>query len=351
MLDFTESHSKALLNSPWLCKIYEVLESRHISRRAVQCGSSTANVDYDEEAEKLLGKRNITLLHNLHRPEAIADADLSVSPSTRADLEVTLSSADFTWRWDAMSLGNRQSAKLLSVHLITPLISFAAMSTFIDEPLREISAPSLTRAADSQAKTAKRSIARQTLGCISKPMVASTLQRMSQIIDDQPNHSPIIVSEEDYAVALPVPPMPPATNSKGKRRRSTSGSPRRHSPINDSPKPLFHTQSYSAAGSQPASLPRSKVADAETEDEDESPGGPSQPIGNDASGQSPKRLSKASSPISAQSSPPPAKVARPAVDSDEDSDAAEARRRAAITKITQSKAAPAIKAPTKKRRF
>lgn len=87
-----------------------------------------------------------------------------------------------------MSLGNRQSAKLLSVHLITPLISFAAMSTFIDEPLREIYAPSLTRAADSQAKTAKRSIARQTLGCISKPMVASTLQRMSQIIDDQPNH-------------------------------------------------------------------------------------------------------------------------------------------------------------------
>ncbi|KIO26397.1 hypothetical protein M407DRAFT_24360 [Tulasnella calospora MUT 4182] len=189
MLDFEESHSKALLNSPWLCKIHEstaylfkcqiqeddqsccfiitdtervwteILHSRHISRRAVQCSSSAADVDYDEEAEGLLIKRNLVILHNLHRPEAVADADFSIGPSKRADLEVTLNLEDFTWRWDAMSLGSRQAAKLLSVHLITPLISFAAMSTFIDEPLREISASSLTRAADSQAKTAKRSLA------------------------------------------------------------------------------------------------------------------------------------------------------------------------------------------------
>ncbi|KAG8898146.1 hypothetical protein FRC00_003247 [Tulasnella sp. 408] len=176
---------------------------------------------------------------------------------------------------------------------------------------------------------------------------------MAQIIDEQPNPSPILVSEEDYAPAVPVPPPPPATSSKGKRRRSTSGSPRRQSSFNDSPKPLQQsTQFFSATGSQAGSLPRAKVADAETEDEDEEDplGGPSRPLATEAS-RSPKRPSKASSPISAQSSPPPARVSRPAADSDEDSDAAEARRRAAITKITQSKAAPAMKAPTKKRRF
>ncbi|KAG8999521.1 hypothetical protein FRB90_012058 [Tulasnella sp. 427] len=230
-------------------------------------------------------------------------------------------------------------------------MSFAAMSTFIDEPLREVSASSLTRSADSQAKTAKRSIARQTLGCISKPMVASTLQRISQIIDEQPTATPILISEEDYAPALPVPPLPPSTSSKGKRRRSLSPSPARQSSVAEASKPLFlDSQTYST-GTQPASLPRSKAVDPETEDEDEPVGGPSaQPLETDFS-QSPARPSKASSPNSSQSSPPPAKVARPTVDSDEDSDAAEAKRRAAITKITQSKTGPAMKAPTKKRRF
>ncbi len=92
-------------------------------------------------------------------------------------------SESYTWRWDVTYPGYRLAAKLLSIHLLTPLISFAALSTIVDDPLRDIAQTSLTRIADLQAKTAKRSIGRQTVGCISKPIVASTLQRISQVIE------------------------------------------------------------------------------------------------------------------------------------------------------------------------
>lgn len=100
---------------------------------------------------------------------------------------MTLKTEDFSWRWDALSLPHRLSSQLLSQHLITPLLSLTALAASIDEPLRDVSSYSLTHAADSQAKTAKRHLGRSLVGCMAKPMILTTMRRITQVIEGDPN--------------------------------------------------------------------------------------------------------------------------------------------------------------------
>ncbi|KAG8908253.1 hypothetical protein FRB99_008318 [Tulasnella sp. 403] len=170
----------------------EALESRHIARRARRCNPSTEGaggyeeVLFDDDLESEWRKRQVVLLSNLHHPRSLCEAEMAVSTASKnADLEVTFTTAEYSWRWEVVSPGGRLASKLLSTHLITPLISFTALSASASEPLRDMSSYTLARSADAQAKTAKRSTGRQTVGCFSKPMVSTAIQRITQVIDGE----------------------------------------------------------------------------------------------------------------------------------------------------------------------
>ncbi|KAG8988029.1 hypothetical protein FRB93_004312 [Tulasnella sp. JGI-2019a] len=380
MLDFGDTHSKRLLDSPWIAKVHgktgyllkfsvsdvdlsccviitdtervwaEVLESRHMARRSRQCNKSDKDQTFSQplnNAEKETEWRKIQLIQlmNLHSPYNMSDIEFSVGTSDNADLEVTLTTDDFTWRWDAMSLPSRMASQILSTHLVMPLLSFTALAASVDEPLRNMSTYSLTRAADSQAKTAKRGPGRQMVGCMGKPIILTSLQRITQIMEGSANPVPVAVSEEDYPALPDVPPLPRTSSpssSPGKRRRTPP--PPRYAYGNklSSPELLSSQQTQTSHRNEPGS---------DTEEDD----GPLPPVATHITNVTDTRRRPR---IATPSAPRGSSGANPnAEDEEEDEEAdAEARRRAAITQIvqdTKSAAKPGIsvKAAAKRRRF
>ncbi|KAG8873260.1 hypothetical protein FRB97_006899 [Tulasnella sp. 331] len=314
-----------------------------MARRARQCNVSDAAYVHtlaNSEQEFEWRKGQIVQLTNLHSPYNMSDIEFSIATSQNADLEVTLATNEFIWRWDVMSLPHRFASQVLSAQLIMPLLSFTALAASVDEPIRDMTVYSLTRAADSQAKTAKRSLGRQMAGCMTKPMVLTTLQRITQVIEG--NMNPVAINEEDYPSLLPVPPLPRVSSpssSTGKRRRSLSPPSRPHDHIPSS-------------ASRPKPSQRREHA-GDTEDEDDPKPAAGSHRHQPATSSSPTRPIDTSGSSAPSSPPKPA----PKVVVEECEADAEARRRAAITRIVQDPKGAAInpgisvKAAGKRRRF
>ncbi|KAG8845121.1 hypothetical protein FRB96_002723 [Tulasnella sp. 330] len=316
-----------------------------MARRARQCNVSDAAYVHtlaNSEQEFEWRKGQIVQLTNLHSPYNMSDIEFSIATSQNADLEVTLATNEFIWRWDVMSLPHRFASQVLSAQLIMPLLSFTALAASVDEPIRDMTVYSLTRAADSQAKTAKRSLGRQMAGCMTKPMVLTTLQRITQVIEGNMNPVSVAINEEDYPSLLPVPPLPRVSSpssSTGKRRRSLSPPSRPHDHIPSS-------------ASRPKPSQRREHA-GDTEDEDDPKPAAGSHRHQPATSSSPTRPIDTSGSSAPSSPPKPA----PKVVVEECEADAEARRRAAITRIVQDPKGAAInpgisvKAAGKRRRF
>ncbi|OCH95479.1 hypothetical protein OBBRIDRAFT_788362 [Obba rivulosa] len=196
----------------------EVLTSKQFARRWRDCNpeSSFATITAEEEDE--WRSRILDLLATAHSLGGIMDLSFEVVDSHNADLAVELGSDRFRWRWETYSLGPKVSADVLSKHLILPLISATHLAFGSADPVSELSAADLEKAVDKTGRTARRTLDTHIKHAISKPRVATTLQRMTAIFNFMPILPPIFTDVERPELVPPV--LPPRSRSVSKPPRS-----------------------------------------------------------------------------------------------------------------------------------
>jgi hypothetical protein len=72
-------------------------------------------------------------------------AHLSGSHRFSQDLAIDLHGDSFRWRWETFSIGPKQSADVLSKHLMIPLLSTAYLAFISSDAISEISGSDLEK--------------------------------------------------------------------------------------------------------------------------------------------------------------------------------------------------------------
>jgi hypothetical protein len=112
----------------------------------------------------------------------------------------------FKWRWEVVFVGHKLSADILSRHLIAPLISANHLAFSSAEPVSALSESDLEKvilhtgillvilthlifhllliqAVDKMARTARRTVDTHIKNAMSKPRVATTIQRITAVFN------------------------------------------------------------------------------------------------------------------------------------------------------------------------
>jgi len=79
-----------------------------------------------------------------------APSSLSRSPQ---DLAIDLRGDSFIWRWETFSIGYKQSADVLSKHLMIPLLSTAYLAAISPDAISEISGSDLEKVGFNKSHT------------------------------------------------------------------------------------------------------------------------------------------------------------------------------------------------------
>jgi len=299
-----------------------------------------------------------------------------------------MGSDQFRWRWETYSLGPKVSADVLSKQLILPLISVTHVAFSSADPVSELSSTDLEKLVDKTGRTVRRTLDTHIKHAISRPQVATTLRRMTAIVNFMPDLPPVLVDVERPELVLPM--LPPRSRSVSKpppsRIEIRDSSPDRPS-VNDNHTILSVTRQQEPPG-RTSNSGHPADSDTETEQSDDegiappkvaigkardpwspnvnsrAPSGPGSPKRVDHSVSGPSTPSAAAAsrhhspvPPSAEqaSSPPspPAKRAKRQIatsSSDEDS---EAERRRRVAQLKGGTARGGAKQPIKRggRRF
>ncbi|KAL5526105.1 hypothetical protein ACEPAG_7443 [Sanghuangporus baumii] len=155
----------------------EVLTKNQLVRRWRQCNPA-ANLNDNDQSFSLLQ----SLIRDLHSPNGISDANFDIVESRDADLAFELDCDKFKWRWDAYLLGPKTSADVISKHLILPLISLTHVSFYSADPVSELAEGDLEKTVDKIGRTARRSADIHVKQTLSRPRIATTLQRISSLL-------------------------------------------------------------------------------------------------------------------------------------------------------------------------
>ncbi|KAI0344407.1 hypothetical protein BDW22DRAFT_1045439 [Trametopsis cervina] len=219
----------------------EVLSSKHIARRWRECNPGIASpLLLSEEEEDEWRGQTLDLLSTVHSLSGIADLSFEVVESRNADLAFELRSEEFTWRWEAYSLGPKISAEVISKQLIMPLVSVTHMAFASPEAVGTQSEAELEKSVDKVGRTARRTTDTHIRTAISKPRVASSLRRMTAVFNFLPDMPPIIAEAPPYEFKLPVvqpkyKPVYEPESSKLKTRSPSPGPSRKPVSTNDNP--------------------------------------------------------------------------------------------------------------------
>ncbi|KAK7033081.1 hypothetical protein R3P38DRAFT_2920583 [Favolaschia claudopus] len=384
MEQFSEENAKLLLSKEWLVKNNdstpylfkchfstvdlscfilvtdtktvwtEVLNSKQLARRWRSCNPNNSPEFPREEDEEEWRINIIELLSRAHTLGGIEQLSFDVVESIYADLAIELECEAFKWRWETCLQGGRQSAELISRHLVLPLISLNHLA--FTSAVGESSETDLEKAVDKVGRTARRSVDTHVKNTMAKPRLATALRRITAMFNFESNLPPIQLSTETPELQAPIgqtkarelspkpspvpfkrrnpPPDPIPTTPPAPAKIVQSASPSPKIPVkveedsvteyeSDAAPPFVPTKGKTRAVSPDSSSP-AKPPSPPPRAESSSPPPPPKPS---------KPLSRAKLPSSDSDSSPhrPVKKVKPPLSSDEDSEAERKKRLAKAT--------------------
>ncbi|KAI0264391.1 hypothetical protein BC834DRAFT_993795 [Gloeopeniophorella convolvens] len=236
MNEFTEDHSKHLLSKEWLVKVdgaksVPYLMKVHATLADQSCVfliTDTRTVWVEALSKQQLLRRWSTLdpsmtAHHLTRLEeddwldqvlqslmdvhslgVMDDLSFDVVESRYSDMAFELRGDALKWRWETFSIGPRQSADVLSKHLITPLLSAVYLAFTSPEAISGISENNLEKAVDQIGRTARRSMDTHIRNIFMHPQISTSLRRISALFDFSTNLPAIIANVERLDLSLPT---------------------------------------------------------------------------------------------------------------------------------------------------
>ncbi|KAI6169132.1 hypothetical protein EDD17DRAFT_464473 [Pisolithus thermaeus] len=250
---FSEEHSKLLLSKEWLVKVdaqtskpylfkfysssvdltccfvitdtkttwAEVLNSKQFARRWRECNENISSPFLDDDAEEAWRTRHLEILSRAHTLGTVSDLSFELVESKTADLAFELGCDTFKWRWDAIFVGHKTSADILSQHLIMPLISVNHLAFSTPNAVGDLGEDDLEKAIDKIGRTARRTVDTHIKNALSKPRLATTLRRMTAVFNFISDLPKITIANEA------TPPQPreptPKLSAQIEPSRSTGG--------------------------------------------------------------------------------------------------------------------------------
>ncbi|KAI9000566.1 hypothetical protein BD414DRAFT_518797 [Trametes punicea] len=245
----------------------EVLSSNQIARRWRECNQHDAAAPASQADEESWRANCLEFLAVLHSLGGVAELNFELAKSKYSDLAFELRSDPFRWRWETFNVGPKLSATILSKHLIMPLISVTHLAFSSPEVIGSLSEIELEKSTDRIGRIARRTVDTHVKSTLSKPIVATTLRRMTAVFNFVPEPPRIVA---DVRAPELIPPSPPAASraaleSPLRRATSPSSTLRKLSSAEGSSAEV-------AARPTPPQLPQDDDSVTEEEpDEDESP--------------------------------------------------------------------------------
>ncbi|KAI0714461.1 hypothetical protein C8T65DRAFT_644403 [Cerioporus squamosus] len=227
----------------------EVLSSNQIARRWRDCNPQKSTSFAEEEEEEAWRMKCLEFLTSAHSIGGFTELSFELGKSNFADFAFTLGGDTFRWRWETFHLGPRMSADVLSKHLILPLISMSHLAFSSADPLGATSETDLEKSVDKVGRTARRTLDTHVRNALSKPVLATTLRRITAMFNFVPDLPRIVA---DSKVPDLKPPSPPTAS----RARATTP-PEQAAPARSSspewPSPARGLRAESKTKAKPAS--------------------------------------------------------------------------------------------------
>ncbi|KAJ3925251.1 MAG: hypothetical protein NXY57DRAFT_907314, partial [Lentinula lateritia] len=248
----------------------EVISNSQIARRWRACNkveSFVANTTEEEEAEKEWRLIIIGNLSKIHTPGGMDDASFEVVESRSSDFAFEIDCEGFKWTWETCFIGYRNSAEIISKHLVLPLISVSHTALSVGKPVGEMVESELEKAIDAVGRAARRSFDTHVKNAISKPRMNSSIQRMSALFNLVDHLPPISFTNEEIKLQITYPPHP-----RVQVVRSPSPTKARSQPnlAKTPPKPLSPSFVLREPSDNP--LKHHSAEDSATESDDDEPG-------------------------------------------------------------------------------
>jgi hypothetical protein len=141
---------------------HTVLSKQQLSRRWSTLNNNSAPSHLPHPDEDAWLDQVLQYIVDVHTPRAIGDISFDVIDSrysvlgTRLvqpfrhsqafqDLAIHFRGEAFEWRWETFSIGPKQSAEVLSKHLMIPLLSTAYLAFISPDAISEISGSALEK--------------------------------------------------------------------------------------------------------------------------------------------------------------------------------------------------------------
>ncbi|KAH9945258.1 uncharacterized protein BXZ73DRAFT_38484, partial [Epithele typhae] len=208
----------------------EVLSSNQFARRWRDCNPDTAPEMMSENEEDSWRTRCLEFMTSVHTIGAFSELSFEAVDTMFSDLAFTLGNEAFRWRWETLAVPPRLSADILSTHLILPLISMTHVAFSASDVVGSGSETGIEKAVDKVGRTARRAQDTHIKNVISKPLIATTLRRITAIFNAVPDLPRVVADAPAPDFAPPSPPASTALrkagpSSKPPLRRIASPSP------------------------------------------------------------------------------------------------------------------------------
>ncbi|PIL29787.1 hypothetical protein GSI_07993 [Ganoderma sinense ZZ0214-1] len=161
------------------------------------------------------------------------------------------------------------SADVLSKHLILPLISMSHLAFSSADPLSTTSEADLEKSVDKVGRTARRTLDTHVRNALSRPLLATTLRRITAMFNFVPDLPRIVAASETPDLTPPSPPAPSRAPPASKPPLSWRLSP---SPPTNQAGPIRETHSQTKGTCQETKrtqLPQDDDSVTEEEPEEE----------------------------------------------------------------------------------
>ncbi|TFK87965.1 hypothetical protein K466DRAFT_585918 [Polyporus arcularius HHB13444] len=235
----------------------EVLSSNQIARRWRDCNSQNSTSFAEEEEEEAWRIKCLEFLTSAHSIGGLSALSLELVESNFSDFAFTLGGGNFRWRWETFHLGPRMSADVLSKHLILPLISMSHIAFSSADPLGATSEADLEKSVDKVGRTARRTLDTHVRNALSKPVLATTLRRITAMFNFVPDLPRIVADAQAPDLTPPSPPT--ASRARATTPPRHAAPARSSSPEWPSPVHATHTESKTEAKASSQAKPPSRM--------------------------------------------------------------------------------------------
>ncbi|THV03206.1 hypothetical protein K435DRAFT_852092 [Dendrothele bispora CBS 962.96] len=258
MESLTEEHWNALLSQPWLAKedavkstaylfkFYastteiscvflvtdtksvwtEVLNSNQFARRWRICNGLDASPSSTSSGSENTWRRNhLETLNKAYSLDGVVDLDFEITDSEYSDLAIEMECDVFKWRWETYFTGYKASAEIISKQLVSPLISVTHLALNSGDAVGKMSDADLEKAIDRMGQTARNALDTHIRTVISKPRVATSLQRMTAVVNKVPDLPAVCSTVESPSLQVRSVPSPQGATPEPVKSRAVSPGP------------------------------------------------------------------------------------------------------------------------------